>query len=99
MGAAVSFPLGQTAVETKVFETRTAIEDGADEIDYVVNLTELKNGDWMYVQREMEEIVRVCREGVQNTEPITRRKNVVIGSSCIIYFLSYFSSQYLHRYT
>ncbi len=33
VGAAISFPLGQTTIETKVFETQKAIEDGADEID------------------------------------------------------------------
>ena len=43
VGAAISFPLGQTTIETKVFETETAIREGADEIDYVVNLVELKN--------------------------------------------------------
>lgn len=62
VGAAVSFPLGQTSIEAKVFETRNALENGADEIDYVVNLTEVKNGNWDYVKREMESIVRVCRE-------------------------------------
>ena len=45
VGAAISFPLGQTTIETKVFETKDALKNGADEIDYVVNLTEVKNGD------------------------------------------------------
>ena len=63
VGAAISFPLGQTTIETKVFETRDAIRNGADEIDYVVNLTEVKNGNLEYVKREMESIVGACREG------------------------------------
>lgn len=42
VGAAISFPLGQTTIETKVFETKDAIANGADEIDYVINITELK---------------------------------------------------------
>lgn len=62
VGAAISFPLGQTTVETKVFETVNAIEHGADEIDYVVNLTKVKDGSWDYVEDEMERIVAVCRE-------------------------------------
>lgn len=62
VGAAISFPLGQTAVETKVFETKKAIEDGADEIDYVINIGELKMGNYDYIKREMEAIVSVCRE-------------------------------------
>ena len=36
VGAAISFPLGQTTIETKVFETKDAIANGADEIDYVI---------------------------------------------------------------
>lgn len=61
VGAAVSFPLGQTTLGTKLFETETAIKAGADEIDYVVNLSELKNGNWDYVRREMSEIADLCR--------------------------------------
>ena len=61
--AAISFPLGQTSIYAKVQETRDAIECGADEIDYVVNLTEVKNGNWDYVREEMECIVSLCHEG------------------------------------
>jgi len=62
VGAAVGFPLGQTTIECKVFESQDAIEKGADEIDYVVNLVELKNGNYAYIEKEMSEIVSVCRE-------------------------------------
>ena len=61
-GAAIGFPLGQTSIAVKAFETKDALENGASEIDYVVNLTEVKAGNWMYVQREMEQIVSICRE-------------------------------------
>lgn len=62
VGAAIGFPLGQTTIEAKVFETCQAIENGADEIDYVVNLVELKSGNWTYVEKEMQAIVSLCRE-------------------------------------
>ena len=62
VGAAVGFPLGQNTIETKLFETRDAIANGADEIDYVVNLTQLKAGNLDYVAREMDAIVSACRE-------------------------------------
>ena len=62
VGAAISFPLGQTSVAAKVFETRDAIQGGANEIDYVVNLTEVKAGNWSYVADEMARIVEVCRD-------------------------------------
>ena len=45
VGAAVSFPLGQTTLDVKLFETEKAIRDGADEIDYVTDLTHVKEHD------------------------------------------------------
>lgn len=63
VGAAISFPLGQTTIEIKVFETKKAIEDGADEIDYVVNIGKVKEGNFAYIKEEMEAIVKVCKEG------------------------------------
>ena len=62
VGAAIGFPLGQTTIENKVHETKQAIEDGADEIDYVINIGRLKEKDYDYIEKEMAEIVKVCRE-------------------------------------
>lgn len=61
-GAAIGFPLGQTSIAAKVFETRDALANGANEIDYMVNLTEVKAGNWEYVRDEMAQIVAVCDE-------------------------------------
>ncbi len=60
VGAAISFPLGQTTLAVKLFECEEAIKNGADEIDYVVNLTEVKRGNWDYVRQEMEEMTACC---------------------------------------
>lgn len=62
VGAAISFPLGQETFGTKVFSAENAIENGADEIDYVLDLGELKNGNWGYIEKEMDGIVSVCRK-------------------------------------
>ena len=62
VGAAVAFPLGQTDIESKVAETKQAIRDGAEEIDYVLNIGKLRMGDDDYIRREMQEIVSACRE-------------------------------------
>ena len=62
VGAAIAFPLGQTSIAAKVFETKDAIENGATEIDYVLNLTEVKEKNFDYIKDEMEQIVAVCRE-------------------------------------
>lgn len=62
VGAAISFPFGQTTIAVKAFETIEAIKDGADEIDYVLNLAKVKDGDFTYIKEEMETIVKICRE-------------------------------------
>lgn len=62
VGAAISFPLGQTTIETKLFETEDAIRNGADEIDYVINVGELKNGNIAYIKEEMERMTALCRK-------------------------------------
>lgn len=62
VGAAISFPLGQTTIAVKVAETKKAIEDGADEIDYVINIGEVKMGHYDYIEKEMQSIVSVCKE-------------------------------------
>ena len=62
VGAAIGFPLGQVTIEDKVAESQRAIANGADEIDYVINITELKAGNLSYLEDEMRQIVGVCRE-------------------------------------
>jgi len=54
----IGFPLGYNEIKVKVFEAIEAIENGADEIDYVINLTYVKNGDFELLRKEMCEIRR-----------------------------------------
>ena len=54
----VGFPLGYCVTEAKAAETKKALEDGADEIDMVINITDVKNGDFGAVEEE----VRTLRE-------------------------------------
>ena len=70
VGAAIGFPLGQTTLECKIFETKDAIEKGADEIDYVINVAELKDKNYDYIKKEMEEIVKICREAGKTSKVI-----------------------------
>lgn len=70
VGAAIGFPLGQTTLECKIFETKDAIEKGADEIDSVINVAELKNKNYDYIKKEMEEIVKICREAGKTSKVI-----------------------------
>lgn len=62
VGAAIAFPLGQTTIEDKLNETLQAIKNGADEIDYVINISKLKEKDYDYMELEMKGIVEICRE-------------------------------------
>ncbi|MET0213845.1 MAG: deoxyribose-phosphate aldolase [Vicinamibacterales bacterium] len=58
----VGFPLGATTTDTKHFETRRAIFDGACEIDMVINVGALKSGDLHAVERDIEAVTGPCRE-------------------------------------
>ena len=60
--AAISFPLGQSTIETKVFEAQDVIDKGAGEIDYVVNVGKVKSHDYEYVEEEMRRMVEVCHK-------------------------------------
>ena len=52
----VGFPSGESTKETKVFEAINAVENGATEIDMVINVSALKNKDYKYIKEEIEEI-------------------------------------------
>lgn len=54
----VGFPLGSTSARSKSYETRFAIEDGAQEIDMVVNIGALKSGDYDAVRKDIRGVIR-----------------------------------------
>lgn len=56
----IGFPLGANATETKVFETKKAISDGATEIDMVLNIGALKNRDYDLVQADIKSVVQAA---------------------------------------
>ena len=60
VGTVAGFPLGQMSTAAKVFEAETAIADGADEIDYVVNVSDVKDGRWDLVKDEMTKTTAAC---------------------------------------
>ncbi len=59
----VGFPLGATHPETKAFEARRAIREGAREIDMVINIGALKGGDEDLVLKDIRAVVEACRDG------------------------------------
>ena len=56
----IGFPLGANTVETKVFETLNAIQNGADEIDMVLNIGEVKSGNYDYILSEVNQVKKAC---------------------------------------
>ena len=57
----VGFPMGENKTETKVYETKKALADGADEIDMVVCISAVKNGNFSYVKREIKKVVKAAK--------------------------------------
>lgn len=60
----VGFPLGYANTEAKVAETKKAIEDGANEIDMVINISDVKNGMYEAVEEEIRTLKTTCGEKV-----------------------------------
>ncbi|MCR4947408.1 MAG: deoxyribose-phosphate aldolase [Lachnospiraceae bacterium] len=56
----VGFPLGQMSTRAKVMETACAVEDGADEIDMVINIAALKDGFYDFVKDEIIKVGMAC---------------------------------------
>lgn len=56
----VGFPLGYSTTPAKVEETRKAIDEGADEIDMVINIAALKNKDYSYVENDIQTITTLA---------------------------------------
>lgn len=56
----IGFPLGYNATAAKMLEAEKAIADGANEIDMVVNICDVKNGDFDAVRKEIADIKGVC---------------------------------------
>ncbi len=57
LSVAIGFPHGSNACETKLFETKLAMDSGADEVDVVMNIGRWKSGDLAYVERELRSII------------------------------------------
>ena len=60
----IGFPLGANTTKTKVYETKQALKDGADEIDMVINVSALKDKKYDYVKNEISKIKKVCKNKI-----------------------------------
>ena len=60
----VGFPLGQSDTRVKAYETKCAIEDGAQEIDMVLNVAALKDKKYDFVENDIKTLKEVCGKDV-----------------------------------
>lgn len=60
----IGFPNGYSTTETKVFETKDALANGADEIDMVINITDVKNALFEEVENEIRLIKEACGDKI-----------------------------------
>lgn len=58
----VGFPLGANKSEVKAFETQLAVQDGADEIDMVINVSKLKDKEYEFVKKDIETVKNACAD-------------------------------------
>lgn len=64
VAAVVGFPLGAMTTAAKVFEAKEAVENGASEIDMVINVAKLKDGEFDYVENEIRQIKEAIGDNV-----------------------------------
>ena len=64
VAAVVGFPLGAMTTAAKVFEAKEAVENGASEIDMVINVAKLKDGEFEYVENEILQIKEAIGDNV-----------------------------------
>lgn len=61
VGTVIGYPLGVNTTKTKIFEGLDAIDNGADELDFVINVSRFKEGDHDYAQNELTEFVNAVK--------------------------------------
>lgn len=66
----IGFPHGTNLSEIKKLETQRACEQGAREVDMVINLGKAKSGDWKYIEEEISQVCETARQGNAKTKVI-----------------------------
>lgn len=81
----IGFPLGANSTAVKAFEAAQAVKDGADEIDMVINVTELKEKNYSFVLNDIKEVVKASLDKavkvILETDLISKKE---IKKACLI---------------
>ena len=86
IGIPIAFPFGATSSEIKIKETKQAIEEGADEVDMVMNIQKFKSGDYNYVKDDIEGVVKEAKNIITKViiEACYLTKDEIVKSANII---------------
>lgn len=83
----IGFPLGASQSIVKAFEAQQAIKAGADEVDMVINITALKDGDYSYVKNDIHEVVKASKSTpvkvILETDLLTKEEIKTACGICI----------------
>lgn len=83
----VGFPLGASKPEAKAFEAKLAVQDGADEVDMVLNVGLLKDKDYSSVQKDIETVKEACADKklkvILETDLLTKEEIEIACKLCI----------------
>jgi deoxyribose-phosphate aldolase len=83
VGCVIGFPHGNSSTAVKVFETEQACNDGAKEIDMVINIGKVLSGDWEYVEGEIKAVTETCHRNnaivkvIFETDYVTRTEDKI----------------------
>jgi deoxyribose-phosphate aldolase len=83
VGCVIGFPAGNSAIEVKIFEAEVACNDGAVEIDMVINIGKALQGDWDYIEKEIGIVTQKCHENgaivkvIFETDYVTKKEDIV----------------------
>lgn len=83
VGCVIGFPHGNSSTAVKVFETEQACNDGATEIDMVINIGKALGGDWEYVEQEIKAVTMACHRNkaivkvIFETDYVTRTEDKI----------------------
>ena len=83
VGSVIGFPSGNSSIEVKVFETEKACADGALEIDMVINIAKALEGDWDYIENEIDQVTKACHKNdaivkvIFETDYISKKEDIV----------------------
>jgi len=82
----VGFPLGANSTEVKVLEAKEVIQNGADEIDFVINIGKVKQGKFEYIKNELKRLRKACKGKVLKviieTCYLTKNEIVKVSKIC-----------------